>query len=124
MDFQRLFDIPQYQSHKYPQQVMLAHRRKGVWSKYSTEKVIDHVNQFSHGLLNMGLKKGDSAAILAHAGSPFWNIADLAMQQIGILVVPIHSTIGVPDLKFIFEDAGVKCCVVSNAEMLEMASEA
>lgn len=119
MDFLRLFDIPQYQLEKYPQKTALAYRRKGVWSKYSTEKIIEHIDQFSAGLLRFGLQKGDTAAIMAHAGSPLWNIADLAFQQIGVIVVPIHSTIQPDELDFIFKDAGVKCCVVSNAEMLE-----
>lgn len=119
MDFQRLFDIPHYQLSKYPQEVALAYRQKGAWSKYSTRKIIEHIDQLSVGLLRFGLKRGDTAAILAHCGSPLWNIFDLALQQIGVVVVPIHATVQHKDLAFILEDAAVKCCIVSNAEMLE-----
>ena len=123
MDFHRLFDILSYQQAKYPQQVALAGRRRGEWRKYSTEKCLSHLEQLSTGLLREGLKKGDKAAIIAHCGSPVWNLIDLALQQIGVVVVPIHYTASSKDLTYIFNDAGISCCFVSNAELWEKVDQ-
>ncbi|MCB0520664.1 MAG: long-chain fatty acid--CoA ligase [Lewinellaceae bacterium] len=118
MNFQRLFDILPYQLAKYPQKVALAGRQHGTWKTYSTEECLHTLRQLSTGLLRLGVNKDDKASILAHCGSPLWNLFDMALQQIGAVVVPIHATTLEKDLAYIFQDAGVKLCLVSNQEML------
>ncbi len=119
MDFKRLFDILPYQQAKYPQKVALACRRKGKWTHYSTEKCLEHIEMLSAGMLRAGFQKGDKAGIIAHCGSPVWNLVDLALQQIGVVVVPIHQAASEADVSFIIEDAGLKYCFASNGELAE-----
>ncbi len=119
MNFQRLFDILPYQQAKYPQKAALAGREQGTWKTYSTAECLQLLDQLSLGLLNFGLKKGDKAAILAHCGSPRWNLIDMALQQVGAVVVPIHATTLEKDIANIFDEAEVKLCFASNQEMLD-----
>jgi long-chain acyl-CoA synthetase len=125
MDFHRLFDILPYQMAKYPQQVALAGRRQGGdWQKFSTAECLRYIERLSAGMLRAGFQRGDTAALLAHCGSPTWNFIDQALQQIGVVVVPVHATALAKDVAFILEDAGVKYCFASNGEMLAKFNEA
>ena len=119
MDFTRLFEILEYQNHRYPQSIALAGRENGVWRKWTTAEVLAERDRLSAGLLHLGLQKGDRVGMLAHGGSPHWAIADAAMLQIGIVPVPIHSTARPDEMVQIAQDANLRACWVSNAAMLE-----
>jgi len=122
MNFRRLFDILYYQKAKYPNKVALAHKVNHEWSTYHIDEVITEVNKISAGLLDLGLKKGDKAAIMAPIGSPIWNFLDFGMQQIGVIVVPIHGTISQKSLSYILNNAAVKYCFAAGLDLYEKLS--
>lgn len=117
MDFARLFDILDYQQERFPQAVSLAGRENGVWRTWSTADALAERDRISAGLLARGFQKGDTIGILTHCGSPQWLIADGALQQLGMVPVPVHATARPDELAYIIRDAGVKAFFVSNAEM-------
>ena len=119
MDFRRLFDIFSYQQAKYPQKKALSTKLSNQWYSYSTADVLNQIDRVSAGLLNLGLKRGDKMAIIAPAGNPKWNFLDFGMQQIGVVVVPIHATISTADLIYILNNAAIKHCVVFGKILLE-----
>jgi long-chain acyl-CoA synthetase len=124
MDFQRLFDILPYQQGKYPQKKALAGRENGLWKTYTTESCLQTIEQLSIGLMRLGLQPGERCAIIAHCGSPQWNLVDFALQQAGLVVVPVHATAPVSDIAYILEDAAVRCCFASNEALLRKLKEA
>lgn len=117
MDFARLFDILDYQQERFPQAVSLAGRENGVWRTWSTADALAERDRISAGLLARGFQKGDTIGILTHCGSPQWLIADGALQQLGMVPVPVHATARPDEVAYIIRDAGVKAFFVSNAEM-------
>lgn len=119
MDYRRLFELFSYQEARFPQKVALAQKKGLRWRTYSTQECLAQINRVSAGLLELGLKKGDKAAIFAHIGSPRWNFIDLGMQQIGVVVVPIHSTLSDKHLLHILAEAEVQYCFVSKRELYE-----
>ncbi len=119
MDYRRLFELFPYQQVRFPQKIALAQKKGLKWDSYSTEESIQQINRVSAGLLDLGLKKGDKAAIYAHIGSPRWNFIDLGMQQIGVIVVPIHSTVTDEHLLHILKEAEIKYCFVSKRELYD-----
>lgn len=119
MDFTRLFEILEYQQLRYPQKVAAAGRREGKWRTWSSEALLNERDQISAGLLHAGLHPGDRVGILAQGGSPEWIIADMAMLQVGIVPVPIHSTARLDEIAHISMDANLRGCFVSDATMLE-----
>ena len=119
MDFQRLFDIFQYQLAKYPQKVALAHQRNHRWQTWSTQECIAEINRVSAGALQQGWKKGDKVAILAQAGEPVWNFLDLGLQQVGVVVVPIPPVSNRSQMEFILRNAEVRCCFVAGANLYQ-----
>ena len=124
MDFLRLFDILFYQQAKYPQKNALAGKENGVWKTYSTAECLDIINRLSASLIRLGLQPGERCAIIAHCGSPSWNLLDFALQQAGIVVVPIHATALCDDIAYILGDAAVRCGFASNQPLLEKLNEA
>lgn len=113
----RLFDIPYFQLENYPKSDAFSHKVEGKWISYSIQDVIDKANLFSRGLLALGVKPGDKIALISN-NRPEWNIADIGILQIGAIDVPIYPTISEADYKYIFNDAGVKFCFVSDEELL------
>jgi long-chain acyl-CoA synthetase len=121
----RFFDFLYFQQKHFPQSDMLSAKENGRWTSYSTQTVIDSVNQLSAGLLKLGLsgnnmnvEQQDKIAIISK-NRPEWLMLDLACQQIGVLLCPIYPTTGVRELEFIFNDAEIKYVFISGNEILE-----
>lgn len=120
MDFYRLFDILEYQKSRFERKDAICDRgTTGIWQAYSTRFLMEERNRLSAGLLQIGMHPGQKVALLAHAGSARWVIADLALQQIGLIPVPIHSTARPDEIRHILSDASVVAAFVSNEAMAE-----
>lgn len=118
----RLFDCIELQLAKGGLADMLAGKERGQWKKYSTDNVKEIVDKLSAGLLNLGagpndmsIEGRDKIAVMCK-NRPEWIMLDLAVQQIGAVLVPVYPTIGVSDLEFIFNDAKVKYAFVNDEE--------
>jgi long-chain acyl-CoA synthetase len=118
----RLFDCIDQQLQKGGIAAMLAAKERGQWKKYSTKDVKETVDKLSGGLLSIGvgpndmsLEGRDKIAIMCK-NRPEWVMLDLAVQQIGAILVPVYPTIGVNDLEFIFNDSKVKYVFVSDED--------
>src|SRR5688572_22063836 len=123
MEPKRLFDCIALQLETKPLNDMLAGKEGGKWKTYSTADIKDMVDRLGAGMLNRGIGPNDMSvegrdkvAILSK-NRPEWVIVDLAVQQIGAVLVPVYPTIGVNELEFIFNDARVKMVFVNDEEL-------
>jgi long-chain acyl-CoA synthetase len=114
----RLFDIPNYQLETYPNPNMFVTKTKGEWTGISTQDFLSQTMDVARGLMAFGVQKGDNVALVSNNRYE-WNIMDLAIQQVGAIVVPLYPNISENDYKYILNDAGVKLCVVSNYELFQ-----
>src|SRR5437762_1744782 len=119
----RLFDCLQYHLDRKPLEVMLAAKESGQWRTYSTQQVKEIVDKLSAGLIIAGIGSGDltaegrdKVAILCK-NRPEWIMLDLAVQQIGAVLIPIYPTINVNELEFVLKDAQVKTVFVNDEEL-------
>src|SRR5260221_1483993 len=119
----RLFDCLQYHLDRNPLEDMLAAKESGKWRKYSTHEIKEIVDKLSAGLMNAGIECGDmtvegrdKVAILCK-NRPEWIMLDLAVQQIGAVLVPVYPTINVNELEFVLNDAQVKMVFVNDEEL-------
>ncbi len=110
----RIFDIPEEQLKNYPKRDALSGKEQGAWKSYSTEEFVRTVNDISFGLLALGLKKDDKAALICN-NRPEWNFLDFGMLQVGVVNVPVYLTLSESEFKFILGDSGVKYVFVSDA---------
>jgi long-chain acyl-CoA synthetase len=123
MDVTRLFELATRYHEKYPKADALAVKENGKWTTYSTAEFVEHVNNFSYGLLALGLQRGDKIAILSN-NRPEWNFADLGMLQAGVINVPVYPTISDTDLQFIINDAEISYVLVSSNDLYDKVKKA
>lgn len=119
----RLFDCIEYHLDRNPLDDMLAGKESGQWKKYSTAEVKSIVDNLSAGLLSLGISCGDmtpegrdKVAILCK-NRPEWIMLDMAVQQIGAILVPVYPTINVNELEFVLKDAQVKIAFVNDEDL-------
>jgi long-chain acyl-CoA synthetase len=121
MTLTRLFDLPYHQLANSPQDGMFVTKVNGVWTKLSTQEFIDRVNACSKGLLGLGIQPGENIGLVS-TNRYEWNIMDIAIQQIGAIVVPLYPNISENDYIYIFNDAKLKHCFVGTDELFEKIS--
>lgn len=112
----RLFDLAFRQLDRYPNLSIMSHKVAGEWKQISTESFLEEVNSLSRGLLELGVKPNEKVGLIADS-SYEWHIIDFAIQQIGAVVVAIYPNITDADYQFIFNDAEIKLCIVSNKNL-------
>ncbi len=121
----RLFDAVNYQLEKFAKDDMLNAKENGNWRAYSTEEVQQTVNKLSAGLMQLGVsgndltvEGADKIAIISN-NRPEWIFVDLAVQQLGAILVPLYPTTNPIEIEFILNDASVKYIFVSSKELFE-----
>ena len=123
MEITRLFDFPYYQLEKMPREDALVTKVNGQWVKTSTASYINQANAFSRGLLKLGVKPNDKIAIVTANNRTEWNIADIGMQQVGAISVPMYPTLSAADFEYILNDSESKYCIVSDEQLFKAVSE-
>lgn len=124
----RLFDCMAIQAEE-PLPDLLNAKVNGTWKAYSTQEVHDMINQLSAALLNMGVSTGDGTTEgrdkigLISIGRPEWLITDLAVQQIGAVLVPLYPNSNAHELEEILNQAEVRYLFVNNQELYDKANE-
>ncbi|GAB3927024.1 AMP-dependent synthetase/ligase [Mucilaginibacter myungsuensis] len=128
MNATRLFDCMPVQA-AAPVGGLLNAKVNGEWKPYSTAEVHTMVNQLSMALLNAGISAGDATTegrdkiALISNGRPEWVILDLAVQQIGAILVPLYPNSNAKELEQILNEAEVRYVFVSNAELCGKITE-
>lgn len=119
----RLFDCLAWHLEREPLEIMLSGKVSGQWKTYSTKDVAAIVDKISAGLLSLGIGPNDMTVegrdkvALLCKNRPEWLMLDLAVQQIGAILVPIYPTINVNELEFVLSDAQVKIAFVNDEDL-------
>lgn len=116
METKRLFDIPYHQLNSYPNSKMFVTKTNNEWTGVSTKEFLDEAMEISKGLIALGVEPGDKVGIVS--GTRYeWNVMDIGIQQTGAIVVPFYPNISENDYRYIFNDSGIKICVIANSEL-------
>lgn len=113
----RTFDIVNFQLERHPNELALVSRKQQKWVTYSAEQVLEQLNHYSSVLLQLGVEKGDRVVILPHLASAEWIFLDLAIQQLGAIVVPVHFTSQADQLYHILNHTETRLCIVANRDL-------
>jgi long-chain acyl-CoA synthetase len=85
------------------------------WSEVSWEEAGRRVDELAHGLLALGLHKGDRLALLGTTRLE-WALVDLAANLVGIVVVPVYPTSSDRDCAYVLSHSGATAIVVEDEE--------
>jgi long-chain acyl-CoA synthetase len=90
----------------------------GAWRSRTYDEFGHAVRDVAHGLLSLGVKKGDRVAIWSK-NCPQWAEADFANQTAGFVTVPIYDTLTGEKGAYIVNDSEAKVLFVQDAGILE-----
>ena len=98
------------------ERVML-HRQAIQWVAISSQELYRDVAGVARALATWGISRGDRVAILSE-NRPEWTIADFACQLLGLVSVPIYSTLTAEQSAFILQDSEARVVFVSSEQQL------
>ncbi|MBC8178431.1 MAG: AMP-binding protein [Desulfobacteraceae bacterium] len=107
---------------QYGNRVAMREKYKGIWQEISWETYLDKVKTLSLGLLEMGLKGGDHASILAE-NCPEWLYADLAIQAVRAVSVGIYPTNSPDQVQYILDHSQSRIVFVKDQEQADKVLE-
>jgi long-chain acyl-CoA synthetase len=102
---------------------ILCAKQNGEWIRFSSKEYIDYSYNFSYGLLEIGIKKGDKIITITN-NRPEWNFVDLGMAMIGVIHVPVFSSLSTADYQYIIDHSEAKLIFVSDRKLFKVVSPA
>lgn len=118
MEVKRVFDLLANYKEQYPdQKVALAGKVNGKWREYSIDEYIEQTNIISGALIELGVQPQDKVAVISN-NRPEWNILDMAIMQIGAVMVPIYPTISEADYKIILNNCEAGICILEGIAVM------
>jgi acyl-CoA synthetase (AMP-forming)/AMP-acid ligase II len=94
---------------KFVDQVAL----KDAKRSFTYGQINERVNRLAHGLLNLGLRKGDKVAVLLENSVEIVELY-LATAKTGIIIVPVNFRIAARDIEYILNNSDAKVLFVHN----------
>lgn len=117
MQLNRLFDLLQYRKETCPQRAVFTHKCNGEWKKIFIDEYIDNVDALSFAFLKLGVQPGENVVLIS-GDRPEWNFTDMAVQQVGAVLVPIYPTISGEEYGYILNDCSARFIVVDSFDIL------
>ena len=96
----------------------IRHKDLGIWQTWTWSQVLDEVRAFSVGLEELGLKRGDTLAIIG-ANKPRLYWAMCAAQAIGVVPVPLYADSVAEEMAYVLDHAEVTVAVAENQEQVD-----
>jgi long-chain acyl-CoA synthetase len=88
---------------------------------YSTyEQIFERINNFSNGLLNIGLKSNDNVVLFAET-RPEWIIAAFGCFRIKVPIVTLYATLGVDALAYGINQTSAPYVFTSGEQLPKLA---
>jgi long-chain acyl-CoA synthetase len=113
-NFTRIFDILEYQQAKYPNKAALNAFTGGRWQPYPIAEIQDRSRALACWFITNGFSKGEKILLVPQMGNPEWVIIDLACQQAGLIVVPVHPTAQEEEINTIVSETEARICIVAD----------
>ncbi len=118
MEPTRIFDLLDRYLRLFPNSDVLASKTEGKWIKHNAQDYNNYSRWFALGLLELGFKKGDKIASISN-NRPEWNFIDMGMTMVGVIHVPVYTSLSSPEYKYILEHCDARMVIVSDNKLHE-----
>ncbi|MCP4630400.1 MAG: long-chain fatty acid--CoA ligase [bacterium] len=98
--------------------VALREKEFGIWQSVTWQQYLEHVRDFSLGLLSLGLKSGDTVGIIG-GNRPEWIYAELAVQAAGAIPFGIFQDSILSEVAYIIDHSGASVIVAEDQEQVD-----
>jgi long-chain acyl-CoA synthetase len=92
---------------------LLKRKTDGQYKGITYSEFKEQTESFAYGLHSLGLKRNDKISIISE-NRPEWVYADMAMQNLGIINVPLYPSLTSSSIEYIINDSESKAVIVSN----------
>ena len=90
----------------------------GIWQTWTWSQVADIVRAYAVGLHRLGLKRGETIAIIgANRPKLYWSV--MAAQMLGAIPVPVYADAVADELAFVLAHAEVRFAAVEDQEQID-----
>src|ERR1700694_256428 len=96
----------------------IRHKDLGIWRTWNWAQVLDEVRAYAVGLNRLGLKRGDTIAIVgSNRPKLYWSV--MAAQMLGAIPVPVYADAVADELAFVLAHAEVRFAAVEDQEQID-----
>jgi long-chain acyl-CoA synthetase len=103
---------------EFGRQPAFRHKDLGIWQTWSWAEVLGIVRAYAVGLQRLGLKQGDTIAIVgANRPKMYWTV--LAAQMVRAIPVPVYSDAVADELAYVLGHADVNFVAAQDQEQVD-----
>ncbi len=90
----------------------------GIWQTWTWSQVLEIVRAYAVGLNRLGLKRGETIAIIgANRPKLYWSV--MAAQMLGAVPVPVYADAVADELAYVLAHAEVRFAAVEDQEQID-----
>ena len=102
----------------YGSRPAMRHKDLGIWQTWTWAQTLENVRAYAAGLNRLGLKRGDTFAIVgANRPRLYWSV--MAAQMLGAIPVPVYADAVAEELRFVLAHADVRFAAVEDQEQVD-----
>jgi long-chain acyl-CoA synthetase len=96
----------------------IRHKDLGIWQTWTWGEALDEVQAYAAGLNVLGLKRGDTIAIVgSNRPKLYWSLA--AAQMLGAIPVPVYADAVADELAYVLAHAEVRFAAAEDQEQVD-----
>ena len=96
----------------------MRHKDLGIWQSWTWQDTLAIVRAYAVGLHKLGLKRGETIAIVgANRPKLYWSV--MAAQMMGAIPVPVYADAVANELAFVLNHAEVRFAAVEDQEQVD-----
>jgi long-chain acyl-CoA synthetase len=107
---------------KMPDAVAMREKEFGIWQEITWAEYWDTVLDAAHGLLALGVERGDRVSIHSE-DRPEWIILDMAAVAIRAITVGLYPTNPAAEVEYLLNDSGARIHLAEDQEQADKVME-
>jgi len=108
---------------RFPDKKALYFKEGGRYRSLTWKEAASRTDAVAAFLVSQGLKEGDRIALISE-NRPEWLMVDFAALSLGIITVPIYTSLTSNEIQYILADSGCRWVAVSGKALFEKVSAA
>ena len=105
-------------AHLYGARPAMRHKDLGIWQTWTWSQVHDVVRAYAAGLHRLGVKRGETVAIVGgNRPKLYWSV--MAAQMLGAIPVPVYADAVAEELAYVLAHADVRFAAVEDQEQVD-----
>ena len=105
-------------AHLYGSRPAMRHKDLGIWQTWTWSQVLDLVRPYAAGLHRLGVKRGETIAIVGgNRPKLYWSV--MAAQMLGAIPVPVYADAVADELAYVLAHADVRFAAVQDQEQVD-----